>query len=70
MSTRETIHDIRRRVAADLTASARLAAPRTTVHVPRCRVVDRDPATTPDPADEARWTAERPARRVAMRGEV
>jgi hypothetical protein len=70
MTTRETIHDIRRRVAADLTASARRTAPRTTVDVPPCRVVTRDPATTPDPSDEARWAAERPARRVAMRGEV
>jgi hypothetical protein len=64
-----TIHELRRRVAASLDASARRASPVRTVDVPRCRVVARDPVTTPDPADEARWAAQRPARRVAMRGE-
>ena len=63
-----TIHELRARTAASLDASARRAAPHTTVDVPRCRVVARDPATTPDPADEARWVEGRPARRIARGG--
>lgn len=64
-----TIQQMRARVAADLTVSARRATPICTVDVPRCRVVERDPATTPDVADEARWAKQRPARRIAVTGQ-
>lgn len=59
-----TIQEMRARTARELDAAARRTLPPT-----ECRIVPRDPLTTPDPADEARWAAERPARRVAMRGE-
>lgn len=63
ISIRGSVYEVR--VWADTQA----VKPVCTVDVPACRVVDRDPATTPDPADEARWAAQRPARRVAVRGE-
>lgn len=63
-----TIHEMRARAARDFTATASGLRPMTcTVDMPRCRVVERNPATTPDPRDEAYWAAQRPLRRIEER---
>lgn len=55
-----TIHEMRARTARELDASARRTLPPV-----QAKIVERDPVTTPDPADEARWAAERTGRRIA-----
>ena len=60
----KSLADRRARVRAELDASAATGI----VQLSGTCCVERDPATTPDHCDEARWAEQRPARRIARGG--